>query len=41
VKDGVIAFGVTRHRREFGIRVALGATSAVIARRVVRQGRSC
>ena len=30
---GVIAFGVTRQRREFGIRLALGATRGAIARR--------
>ena len=35
---GVMAFGVTRRRREFGIRVALGATRATITRAVVRRG---
>jgi putative ABC transport system permease protein len=35
---GVIAFGVARQRREFGIRLALGATPATITRGVVRRG---
>jgi len=35
---GVIAFGVTRQRREFGIRLALGATNAAITRAVVERG---
>ena len=35
---GVIAFGVTRQRREFGIRLALGATNAAITRTVVERG---
>jgi putative ABC transport system permease protein len=35
---GVIAFGVARQRREFGIRLALGATRAAVARAVVRHG---
>lgn len=35
---GVIAFGVARQRREFGVRLALGATRAAIARAVVRRG---
>jgi putative ABC transport system permease protein len=35
---GVIAFGVARQRREFGIRLALGATRATITRAVVVRG---
>jgi predicted permease len=35
---GVIAFGVTRQRREFGIRLALGASRGGIVRSVVSQG---
>ena len=35
---GVIAFGVTRQRREFGIRLALGATRTAVARAVVSRG---
>jgi putative ABC transport system permease protein len=35
---GVIAFGVTRQRREFGIRLALGATRAAVTGSVVGQG---
>lgn len=35
---GVIAFGVTRQRREFGIRLALGASRGGIARQVMRRG---
>lgn len=35
---GVIAFGVTRQRREFGIRIALGATRGAIASGVVARG---
>jgi predicted lysophospholipase L1 biosynthesis ABC-type transport system permease subunit len=35
---GVIAFGVTRQRREFGIRLALGATRQAIAGAVVGRG---
>jgi len=35
---GVIAFGVTRQRREFGIRLALGASRGGIAAAVVSQG---
>jgi putative ABC transport system permease protein len=35
---GVIAFGVTRQRREFGIRLALGASRGGIARAVVSRG---
>jgi predicted lysophospholipase L1 biosynthesis ABC-type transport system permease subunit len=35
---GVIAFGVTRQRREFGIRLALGATRRAIAGAVVARG---
>lgn len=35
---GLIAFGVNERRREFGIRLALGAESARIVRMVLRQG---
>ncbi len=35
---GVIAFGVTRQAREFGIRLALGANRSDVTRHVVRQG---
>ena len=35
---GVIAFGVTRQRREFGIRLALGATRSEIAAGVLKNG---
>jgi putative ABC transport system permease protein len=35
---GVIAFGVTRERREFGIRLALGASRGSIAGRVLKRG---
>ena len=35
---GVIAFGVARQRREFGIRLALGASRGGIATAVVRNG---
>jgi putative ABC transport system permease protein len=37
---GVVAFGVTQRLREFGIRVAIGATPRGIARLVVWQGTS-
>jgi len=37
---GVIAFGVARQRREFGIRLALGASRRGIATAVVTQGLS-
>jgi putative ABC transport system permease protein len=37
---GVIAFGVARQRREFGIRLALGATRRGIATAVVKHGLS-
>jgi putative ABC transport system permease protein len=35
---GVIAFGVARQQREFGIRLALGATRAAVTRAVVGRG---
>ncbi len=35
---GVVAFGVAQQRREFGIRVALGASRAAIARLVLGRG---
>ena len=35
---GVIAFGVARQRREFGIRLALGATRATVTGNVVTRG---
>lgn len=35
---GVMAFGVTRQQREFGIRLALGATRGAITRGVVNRG---
>ena len=37
---GVVAYGVTQRIREFGIRVALGATSAEITRLAAWQGTS-
>jgi putative ABC transport system permease protein len=37
---GVVAFGVSQRMREFGIRLALGATSGTVTRLVVRQGMS-
>ena len=35
---GVTAFGVVRRRREFGIRLALGATPGTVTRQVMRGG---
>ena len=35
---GVIAFGVTERAREFGVRLALGASPSEVARLVVRKG---
>jgi len=37
---GVLAYGVTQRRREFGIRMALGAYAGSVRRIVVRQGVS-
>jgi ABC-type antimicrobial peptide transport system permease subunit len=37
---GVVAFGVTQRMREFGIRIALGATHGAVKRLVVWQGTS-
>lgn len=35
---GIVAFGVTRRRRELGLRIALGARGAAVAARVLGQG---
>jgi len=35
---GALAYSVSRRRREIGIRVAVGATSAMVARGIVREG---
>jgi ABC-type antimicrobial peptide transport system permease subunit len=35
---GVVAFGVTQRMREFGIRIAIGATRGDVTRLIVRQG---
>jgi predicted permease len=35
---GVLAYGVSRRRREIGVRVAVGANPATVARAIVREG---